>query len=180
VRLIDKHLTSYLKQVAEFMPKRPGNEYSGFEDFYLRRGRLFSHAPYTVAETKAILLKLSGERDVPKRGQCFLNAQRLAAHGAFGYAEGYTFHEGLPIAIHHAWAVHNGKPVDVTIREDGDRDTRDPVKLLERASRNLARGAYYGVSFPRASFMRIWHTEGIARAVVEDWKGRFPLLRGAR
>jgi hypothetical protein len=179
VRQIDESLIGYLKQMAGFMPKRSGWKYSGFEDFYLKRGHLFPHAPYTDAEARAIPRKLAGQGDIPKQKECFLNAQRLAAHGDFGYAEGYVLVEGMPLAIHHAWAVLKGKPVDITLR-DGALDTRDPVKLLERASRNLSRAAYYGVAFRRASFLRVWYTEKMARAVVDDYKRGFPLLRGER
>ena len=180
MRGLDKDLVGFLKQLSSFMPIRPGFKYSGFEDFYLKRGHLFPHAPFTGPEAREIMRKLSTSGITPQQGQCFLNAQTLAAHGEFGYAEGYVLREGLPLAIHHAWATYKGKPVDVTLRDRDEKTTRDPAKLLARASANLARAAYYGVEFRRASFLRVWHTEGVARAVIEDYKRGFPLLRGSK
>lgn len=108
-----------------------------------------------------------------------MNAQKLAATGDLGYAEGYVLPKGFPLAIHHAWATYKGKPVDVTMRRGDDvADTIGPKRLLARASDNLASAAYYGVAFPRKDFLRVWHKEGIARAVIEDARRNFPLLRG--
>lgn len=180
-RGIDRDLISFMKQVASIHPKRPGFKFNSFEEFYLKRGHLYPHAPYTPAENKFLFDIFLGLGDAPRQKQCFFNAQKLAATGELGYAEGYIAVEGMPIALHHAWAVLNGKPVDVTIRRGDDTaDTFVPKKLLARASANLIRAAYYGVEFKRAAFLRVWHTEGVARAVIEDYKRNFPLLRGVK
>lgn len=180
MRALDRDLIGFLKQLSSIMPIKPGFKYAGFEDFYLKRGHLYPTAPYTGPEARAILDRLTHVTEAPAQKQCFYNAQKLAAHGDFGYAEGYVAKEGLPIALHHAWATYRGKPVDITLRDLDDPNTKDPVKLLARAAKNLTRAAYYGLAFPRAAFLRVWHTEGTARAVIEDWKRGFPLLRGSK
>jgi len=177
-RQLDENLLSYLKQVSSIYPKRPGYKYRGFEGYYLAKGRPYPYSPYTADEVKAIVRGIAEAGFAPSIKQCFYNAQKLAAFGAFGYAEGYVLADDLPIALHHAWAVYNGKPVDVTMRRGSDPQTKDPTKLLIRASQNLARAAYYGVEFPKKTFIAIWHKEGNARAVVDDWKRGFPLMRG--
>lgn len=177
-RQLNANLIHYLKQVSAMMPKRPGYKYRGFEGFYLAKGHQYPHAPYTEAEAKAIVNGIAETSFVPAIKQCFFNAQKLAALGGFGYAEGYVLTDDLPIPIHHAWAVYHGKPVDVTIRRGEDKMTKDPVKLLVRASQNVVRAAYYGVEFQKAKFLAVWHEEGTARAMVDDWKHGFPLLRG--
>jgi len=177
-RQLDKNLVHYLKSASAMMPKRPGYKYTGMEGFYLAKGRLYPHAPYTEAEAKAIVRGISETAIVPAIKQCFFNAQKLAAFGAFGYAEGYVLTDDLPIPLHHAWAVYRGKPVDVTIRRGEDKTTKDPMKLLVRASQNVVRAAYYGVEFPKSKFLAVWSEEGTARAMVDDWKHGFPLLRG--
>jgi len=181
MRVLDKNLISFMKQLAAIHPKRPGFKFSCFEDYYLKKGHLYPHAPFTPAEEKFLFNRFLELGEPPRQKQCFYNAQKLAATGDLGYAEGYVLTEGLPLALHHAWAVYKGKPVDVTIRRGDDTaDTRVPAKLLARASANLSRCAYYGVAFPRAAFLRVWHTEGIARAVIEDFRRNFPLLRGVK
>jgi len=181
MRDLDKDLIGFLKQLSKIHPKRPGWKYNSFEEFYLAQGHLYPHAPFTPLEEKFLFRQFLELQDAPRQKQCFFNAQKLAATGALGYAEGYVLSEGLPLALHHAWAVYNGKPVDVTIRRGDDTaDTIGPKKLLARASANLSRCAYYGVAFKRASFLRVWHTEGVARSVIEDYKANFPLLRGAK
>jgi len=179
MRKLDANLISFLKQLAAIHPKRPGFKYNSFEEFYLKKGHLYPHAPYTDAEEQVIFNRLLEVPDAPTQKQCFYNAQKLAMTGELSYAEGYVLVKDLPIALHHAWAVYKGKPVDVTIRRGGDVDTKVPAKLLVRASENLSRASYFGVAFPRAAFLRVWHTEGIARAVIEDYKHNFPLLRGS-
>lgn len=180
MRGLGKDLISFMKQVASIHPKRPGFKYNSFEEFYLKRGHLFPTAPFTPAEEKYLFDRFLDLNDPPRQKQCFFNAQKLASTGELGYAEGYVAVEGMPIALHHAWAVYKGKPVDVTLRRGDDPDTIGPKKLLARASANLVRAAYYGVEFRRASFLRVWHTEGVARAVLEDYKRGFPLLRGVK
>lgn len=180
MRQLDSDLISFMKQVASIHPERPGFKYRSFEEFYLKKGHLYPHTGYTEAEAKEILKRFARVNDPPAQKQCFYNAQKLAAFGDFQYAEGYIAIEGMPIALHHAWAVYKGKPVDVTIRREDDGMTKDPVRLLARASANLKRAAYYGVEFKRAAFLRVWNDEGIARAMVEDWKGGFALLRGKK
>lgn len=181
MRALDKNLISMMKQIASIHPKRPGFKFNSFEEFYLKQGHLYPHTPFTTSEEKYLFGKFLEIPEPPRQKQCFYNAQKLAATEDFGYAEGYVLAEGIPIALHHAWAVYKGKPVDLTIRRgDDNADTIGPKKLLARASGNLLRCAYYGVAFKRASFLRVWHTEGIARAVIEDFKRNFPLLRGAK
>lgn len=181
-RSIDKFVVQYLKQVAGIMPVRPGHKYSSFEGFYLDKGHLYSHRPYTKSDSQAIMRGIVGAGGGsfnPKIKECFYNAQQLALSrpDTFSYAEGFAYPENLPIAVHHAWAVYKDKPVDVTLRVEHGDSTADPMKLLRRASLNLRRVAYYGVEFPTNMIWNVWQSERAARPMLDDPKHGFPLLK---
>lgn len=171
-RTLDADLVAFMKTISSIMPPRPGLKYTTFEGYYLAEGHPYPHAPYTETEADRIEAGIVKAGIQPRIKECFYNAQSLALWGGFGYAEGYALASDLPVAIHHAWAVFDGKPVDVTLRRE-----KDPPGLLQRASLNLSRVAYYGTEFPKSVIAAIWRKEKIARAVIEDWKGKFPLLR---
>jgi hypothetical protein len=161
------------------MPLRPGFKYRNIDDYYYRNGRLYPHAPLTNEEQTGVLAGLEGlERFSPQIKECYYNAQRLALSGGFEYAEGYIMSERVPVPIAHAWAVYNGKPIDVTIRPLGESRTQVRSKILARIVRNIQENSYFGVMFPRKVISDIWRTEHMSRSVVDDWKGGFKLLRG--
>jgi hypothetical protein len=163
-REIDAALVRLVKMLAS-LPPPPGL----IAGYYLSNGHLYPHSPYTEAEVKAIVSGFvkTQARLTPAVQECYRNAQRLAVKGGLGYAEGYAF-TGMGQPFLHGWAVCNGKPVDVTLRRGNDQTTNDPVKLLERASKNLARVAYYGVEFSSDDILSVWADELAIRAIAID------------
>jgi hypothetical protein len=62
-------------------------------------------------------VEIDGSKYAGKRGyekMCFMNAAMSTHFGNSEYCEGYGWRENLPILIHHAWRVQNGKVLDET------------------------------------------------------------------
>jgi hypothetical protein len=159
MRDVDESLLNYVRLMAKAMGRgrRPELKYKSIADLLLREGTLGVSEFYTPEEEEEILNVLRGVGCRAKVKQCYYNAQSLAISGALGYAEGYVWMEGLPLAIEHAWSVlPSGKAVDFTLREHGAKDTSDPNKLLARAKENLARHAYLGLEIPADVVRKTW------------------------
>lgn len=170
MRPIDKDLKDYVANFAGFMAMRnTGNSlYGSIWDLLLREGRLYSAEPFTKAEEKQILKALEGAGCPFEQKRCFYNAQTVAMSGKLGYAEGYVASARLPVPIEHGWnTLPSGKPVDLTMREDGERNTNDPKKLLERAKKNRVNG-YIGLSFPADEIRKSWLRNGYSIMMIED------------
>lgn len=151
----------------------------------LHHGSLAPPGPYSEDERRAVLGALEALAEPPEIKMCFRNATMLA-HAArladvdLQYAEGKC---AVMIPIDHAWCVlPSGKPVDVTLRADGeyaageDADV-DPARLLARAERNLAENAYWGYAVPYCE--RWLHLVRVGRwcPVIDDREGGYPLMR---
>jgi hypothetical protein len=98
------------------------------ERFVLRNGKVFEAQPYT------------GKRGKPK--QCFQNATHMHVGT---YAEGYMWRESLPIAIHHAWRVKDGKVIDNTVDRPEERQYIGVELDADELFRELNRYKVYGV-----------------------------------
>ncbi len=171
-REVDRALEDMLRQASSFQSKYAPQEwkYSSPYDFYYREGGSFSSEPYTPEEIEVLLDAFGGGRRRYEIQKCFYNAQTLALMESqeLDYAEGYAIRYDSPIPIHHAWAVLNGKPIDVTLRPLGEKTTCDPQKLIERASRNMQENAYWGVIVPADDVRKTWLRTKLAMPVLED------------
>ena len=75
-------------------------------DFVLRYGKLYGGEPLPKRYVQRL----------PK--QCFYNARGLVVRAkGLAYCEGYVIRIDLPISIHHAWAIKDGKVIDPTLRD---------------------------------------------------------------
>lgn len=101
-------------------------------------------APLTFGEGRCVvrnaLVWHQRLRDFKIR-QCFYNSQFVALNQvrrSLEYCEGFYASEDLPFAAQHAWLRINGKVVDLTARNRGERRGFDyfgvvvPVELLRR------------------------------------------------
>ena len=171
-RELDRALEEMLRQFSSMHSKFTPQQwkYTSPYDFYYREGGSFSSEPYTPEEIEILRDAFGGGRRRYEIQRCFYNAQTLALMEStqLDYAEGYIIREDSPIAVHHAWAVLNGKPVDVTLRPLGEKTTCDPEKLIERASRNMEENAYWGVLIPNDDVRKTWLRTEFAMSVLED------------
>jgi hypothetical protein len=149
----------------------------------LHHCRPFSNEPYTDAEKATLLEQFSEMRFVAAQQQCYATAARLAlysgghpdAPGPLTYAEGKANGKFFPMA--HAWAVINGKPVDITWRQPDEGNFRKPEKLLARAEYNLANNAYFGVDVPLMYLRGLIVRNEVYTSVFEDYQGGQPLCQ---
>lgn len=111
------------------------------------------------AEYTEIAPKPKGARwGQPK--QCYWNAYRYATrYPELRYCEGYA----LPIHISHAWCLTpDGRVVDPTLRQ-----APGPSQI-----------EYIGIPL-KLDIMNAYisRTDGEVGSVIEDWKGKYPLLK---
>jgi hypothetical protein len=180
-----KDMLDHLKTVSEFMDRGmpEGFAFSSLDATYLHHCRPFSHEPYTDEEKDILLEQFSEMRFVSKQKECYATAARLALYsgshpdvpGPLSYADGKANGKFFPMA--HAWAVINGKPVDITWREPHEGDYRKPEKLLVRAERNLASNAYFGVDVPLMYLRGLLVRNEVYTSVFEDYQGGQPLCK---
>ncbi len=170
MRPIDQDLQNFASNFCRFMAERAPSDlrYKSVWDLLLREGRIYSAEPYTKAEEKVILQSLESAGCPFEQKRCFYNSQTIAMASPLGYAEGYVASAKLPVPIEHGWnTLPSGKPVDLTMREDGERNTTDPKKLLARAKNNRA-NAYLGISFPADEIRKSWLRNGYSIMLIED------------
>lgn len=178
-------MLEHLKVVAEFMDrKKPeGFAFSSLDATYLHHCKPFSNEPYTDEEKATLLEQFSDMRFVAKQKQCYSTSARLALYsgrhpdvpGPLGYADGKANGKFFPMA--HAWAVINGKPVDIVWRESSEGDYRKPEKLLARAEYNLASNAYFGVEVPLLYLQGLLVRNEVYTSVFEDHQAGQPLCK---
>jgi hypothetical protein len=145
--------------------------YASPEEFVLKEGKPFGQVPLSEEDRKWLLELFRSMRQGYEPKRCFANAQWIVSCvDGFSYWEGYALDAEAPyIPLHHAWNVHNGKVVDVTLRSQASlRDWKkrvgqvtrpDPRTLIERIERNIGNVSYYGVEVPR-KFVRIRGSSG--------------------
>lgn len=171
MREIDQDLHDFVSKFALLMQSNARGrylQYSSLADLMLREGRIMNPDPYTKAEEKEILEAFRSLMRSPEIKQCFYNSQSLALDESLGYAEGYVAHARVPVPVEHGWNVlPSGKVVDVTMRDMGEKGTRDPKKLLERARKNQANG-YMGILFPAEEIRKSWLRTGQSMMLMED------------
>lgn len=158
MRQIDQDLKHHIDAFAEFTRRMAfQGKYASLYDLISQEGQIFSSEPYTEEEEVLLLGLFEHIYPAPRQQQCFYNSQSLAlSGGSLGYAEGYVARDQLPIAIEHGWNVlPSDKVVDLTIREEREKNTCDPMKLLLRAKRNQA-NAYYGIPFSHDEIRKSW------------------------
>lgn len=178
-------MLNHLKTVAEFMDrKKPeGFAFSSLDATYLHHCKPFSNEPYTDEEKATLLEQFSDMRFVAKQKQCYSTSAQLALYsgghpdkpGPLSYADGKANGKFYPMA--HAWAVINGKPVDITWRKPEEKDFRKPEKLLARAEHNLASNAYFGVDVPLMYLRGLLVRNEVYTSVFEDYQAGQPLCR---
>ena len=181
-------LRHYLTQVSEMMREArvvDGYLYQSMEEFLLAEGTFYSAEPLTAGEEQILLRVLRLTASPFKTRECYGNALRLRMAADIlmvdlRYAEGYA--QGSYFPVIHAWAVLNGKPIDVTWGENmtaaGHNRMRSPAKMLERIKHNLAVASYCGFTVPyKAVYQRVVET-GLTPTFLDDWESRYPLLRG--
>lgn len=185
-------MIDHLKEVAKFMDRGSpeGFAFASLDATYLHHCRRFSNEPYTDGEREILLDQFREMRFVAKQKQCYATAARLALYssptpypsggadekpGPLSYADGKANGVFFPMA--HAWAVINGKPVDITWRKPDEGNYRKPEKLLARAERNLAENAYFGVDVPLMWLRGLLVRNGVFTSVFEDYHKEQPLCR---
>ncbi len=172
-------MLNHLKQVAEFMDRGApeGFEFASLDATYLHHCRRFPSEPYTDEEQDILLNEFANMRFVAKQKQCYATAAQLALYSieGLGYADGKANGKFFPMA--HAWAVINGKPVDITWREPDEKNFRKPEKLLARAERNLAENAYFGVDVPLMWLRGLLVRNEVYTSVFEDYEAGQPLCK---
>lgn len=181
MRPVDAALQDLLAGMALFIHSRitaRGLKYSSIHEAVLKEGIVFPHDPY-LPEEEDLLLDVfqNSQRWAPK--ECFYNAQVVATQDErLGYAEGYVLAHVLPVEIEHGWNFlpGSGKPVDVTLRELGEKPTCDPAELVARAKRNLAH-AYRGVPVPADEVRKHWLRTKQAGALLFDFSFQRKILR---
>ena len=178
-------MLDHLKMVSEFMDRGmpDGFAFSSLDATYLHHCRPFSSEPYTDAEKAILLEQFSEMRFISKQKECYATAARLALYsgghpeepGPLSYADGKANGKFYPMP--HAWAVINGKAVDITWREREEGNFRKPEKLLARAERNLAQNAYFGVDVPLMYLRGLLVRNEVYTSVFEDYQGGQPLCK---
>lgn len=130
--------------------KRPGWKYVWHEDFVLENGR-----QYYVISFPTEFKKAAG-----KMKDCYRNAFYLAEK----YPDKLTYVEGFAVSAHcpyfptlHAWCTDGNNAIDPTWRNSGFQ--------------------YYGVAF-NFSYVRKTIVEKGSFGVMDNWKDKYPLLRG--
>lgn len=142
---------AFLDQVklleSDLIQGKPINNMSPTE-FYLSKGRSFTHAPFTVDEIEVLWGLSAMDIGYLRPGACFRNAALVARNvPGLSYVEGVGIRDGWGAL--HAWLELNGKPVDVTwpIKVD-DRPSRRLDKMLRRVEHNLRHCHYFGITLP--------------------------------
>jgi len=161
------------------LPK--GYNYVGAEDYLLDRGSPFESESLTEAELKVVqeAVAVTGIKRF-QIGQCFYNAQMLAAMDASKqllYYEGYA--QGtVPLPVLHGWVAINDKVVDLTWRTMQRRKTG---VFKDRVLGSFPEGwAYYGAQFSsetvRTRILRMKATSSF----LEDYSNDFALFQEPR
>ena len=189
-------LEDYLQKVAE-MKKQSGNilaapddyRYQSMEELLVTRGTRFTnHEPFTEDEYHTLETHLGHINTTWKVRECYYNAFRLAdwygPKAPFLYAEGMAVNG--PIAVNHAWAVLNGKVVDLTwMIHDYESDVsfknqtlkhdrmRSPAKLIARMERLRAdpEVEYVGIIIPVSAIYPVMMKTGIHPSMIEGLNG---------
>jgi hypothetical protein len=86
-----------------------------------------------------------------RRGEpngCFMNAARLIMNNPreeWTYHEGYVLRDGLPLEIHHAWIVVDGKVVDNTLTDPEECEFLGVPFTRYQLMSELARNKVFGL-----------------------------------
>lgn len=142
--MMNNQLRELISTMATIIAIR--DDYYNFHEYVLEFGKPWEPAtrPKNV------------KQGIPKH--CFHNAQRLARRFGYKYVEGYAIScEQLPIPIHHAWCVRDGKVID---------PTWSPVGV-----------AYFGVPFELEFVLEQIRGNKDSISVIDNYEKRFPLLR---
>lgn len=103
------------------------------EAFVSRNGQPFSPVPWTKPRMK--------------RHECFANASTLVMRDAtLRYAEGYVWRAGLPLQIHHGWAVGpDGEAIDPTLERPEECQYFGVLFDRDTTYDELMKNGYYGL-----------------------------------
>jgi hypothetical protein len=104
------------------------------ERFIDRNGECYEADPFT------------GTRMTPNL--CFQNAALFVyEHGGL-YAEGYGWRQNLPLLIHHAWVVWDGRVIDPTWDQPETYQYLGVTLAPSEVAREIAKSGYYSVLDP--------------------------------
>jgi len=141
--------------------------YHSIDDFILSEGFQFSSLPLSLSEEE-VVTKIK-KRLRPQRHACFLNSFRFLIIAkeypgfSWGYVEGYNYAVIAP--IYHSWVFLNGKVIDPTLRRYGEFPANEE---------------YFGVAFPPDEYLGYCARTGEARAYIDNYWERWPLLKTRR
>lgn len=149
-----------------------------FEGYVLREGRSYESQELTPDEM-AYVLAISKRMQFPIK-QCYYNSQMLLTmrdhENRLTYVEGFCAHAVIPVL--HGWLEIGGKVVDVTMRTKNLAKRR---QLKDRVLGSWSDGRqYWGVRFDREYVVGRMIDRRAAGSLIDDWEGRFPLLRRER
>jgi hypothetical protein len=161
------------------LPK--GYNYVGAEDYLLDRGSPFESEALTEDELRVVqeAVAATGIKRF-QTGQCFYNAQMLAAMDASNqltYYEGYA--QGtVPLPLLHGWVVIHDKVVDLTWRTMQRRKTG---VFKDRILGSFPEGwAYYGAHFSSETVRTRIHRMKATCSFLEDYSNDFSLFQEPR
>ena len=163
--------------------------YTSIEDYILDRGRPMESIEALTEEQYEYLIDAAiiDNDFMPK--ECFANAMALAMNDAddrISYVEGYAFTGLFP--VHHAWALLDGKIVDVTrsLRKEATEEFlagKKPQKdLRDRVLGAVPDGwEYFGVEFSLENVCDYCeaHEEGID-SILDDPEREYPFFKAPR
>lgn len=180
------------------MPPPSGYKYLSQEEFLIAEGQWFTNRePFTDEEYAILFDQLRRMRNQWHNGACYMNAFRLAdwhpKMGALLYAEGMASNPGGGIPAHHAWAVLNGKVVDLTWmhRDSFDKGSGAsanershnrmfaPRKLIARSERLRMDPAceYIGFIAPVTALYPLQLQSKVYASLLQDYENHMPLLK---
>ena len=169
------------------LPKQCGgaqtHQYASIYEFVAERGNTAPEIALTIEE-QAWFKQVTRGVQYPIK-QCFSNSQQFVLNGAellpegwtIAYVEGFVAPDRIPMAIHHGWAVLNGKLIDLTLRYHDLKPKRGD-RFADRAIGLFPKRQYRGVTFTVQDVQKhvLAHREW--GTIIDNWRDGHPLLRG--
>jgi hypothetical protein len=173
MRPADKQIQEYLQMHVNVMEqmgkgKMPeGFSYMSQYHFIMQHGKFYQ--PQELKSHEALIIKKALKRIgfVPKKKECFYNAQMLALtdnSNQIKYCEGFAL---TIIPTNHAWIEINGKVVDPTWDVDG--------KMILGTFPDDK--SYFGFNMSKSDIRDKQFKTGMACSFLDDYHDNFQLLK---
>lgn len=150
-----------------------------FEEYISVHGVVYTSQALLPFEQDILFNAVDRYRGRFKPRQCFYNAAMLMSHDVtrtIRYCEGYTVINGIAWPIHHAWAVLNGKVIDLTLRLDKPvGNGRLPDRIIGTFPSDWE---YVGVTFKNVDVIERMLTTRAAGSLLNYMERDFPVMFG--